>query len=171
MTDIFDKNTETITDAEGQAYPDCLIIDQPDLKSMPQLLGEGILTVLFWGFWFYLWLPLISLLAWGFGVQIFYKQMVALGGFSGFIQHLNVFISGVALVSGAIAVWSLYNLKRYGFYNRRNRLLETDMVQLAATFNMAGQKLSEIQLAKRIVFSFAENDSIKEVDISPVRRP
>ena len=171
MTHIFDKNIETITNAEGQPYPDCLIIDRPDLKSMPLVLGEGILTVLFWGFWFYLWLPLVSLLAWGFGLQIFYKQMVALGGFTGFIQHLNVFLSGVALVSGAIAVWSLYNLKRYGFYNRRNHLLKTDMDQLAATINMPIQKLTEIQQGKHIVFSFAEDDSIKGVDISPVRQP
>jgi len=170
MTYNFADNVEPVTDADGQPYPDCLIIDRPDLKSMPLLQGERILTVIFWGFWFYLWLPLVSLLAWGFGFQIFYKQMIALGGFHGFIQQLSVFTSGVALVSGAIALWSLYNLKRYGSYNRRNRLLETDMAQLAASFNMPSRKLTEIQEAGRIVFSFAEDDAIKDVDLAPVQQ-
>ena len=169
MTYKYNTNVEPVTDADGRPYPDCLIIDQPDLKSRPLILGEGVITIFFWGFWFYLWLPLVSLLAWWLGYQIFYRQMVELGGFSGFIQQLNVFTSGVALVSGAIAIWSFYNLKRYGSYNRRNRFLETDMDQLADTFSIPVKKLPEIQQAKRIVFIFAEDDSIKEVDLPPVQ--
>lgn len=164
----FDKKIQRVTDDNGRPYPDCLIIDQPDLKSRPLILGEGVLTIFFWGFWFYLWLPLVSLLAWWLGYQIFYRQMVELGGFSGFIEQLNIFGSGVALVSGAMAIWSFYNLKRYGSYNRRNRFLETDMDALAETFSIPVQKLPQIQQAKRIVFTFTEDDSIEEVVIPPV---
>jgi len=171
MTYSFNTSVEPITGAGEQPYPDCLIIERPDLKSRPLLLGEGLLTLMFWGFWFYLWLPLISLLAWGFGFRIFYNQMVALGGFSGFFQQLHLFTSGVALVSGVMAIWSLYNLKRYGLYNRRNRPLQTDLDQLAAMLNMPSQQLAVIQQAKRIVFSFTEDNSIKMIDLSPIAGP
>ncbi len=164
----FDKEIEPIMDTAGKPYPDCLIIDRPDLKSRPLLFGEGVLTILFWGFWFYLWLPLVSLMAWIFGFKFLYRQMIELGGFAGFIQQLNIFSSGIALVSGAIAIWSFYNYKRYGSYNRRNKLLKTNTEQLAATLNVSTKRLSEIQQAKRIVFSFTDDDSIDKINLSSV---
>lgn len=171
MSPAYETNTDTVTDGEGNRYPDCLIIDRPDLKSMPLVLGEGALTIIFWGFWFYLWLPLVSLLAWGLGFQILHKHMVALGGFDGVIEQLHVFTSGVALVSGAIALWGFYNYKRYGRYTRRNITLAPDMDKLAAGFNMPTEKLAEVQQAKHLAFSFADDDSITKIDLSPAPLP
>ncbi len=169
MTIHFNKDVDKITDASGQPYPDCLIIDRPDLKSRPLLFGEGVITVVFWGFWFYLWLPLISLLAWIFGFKFLYRHMIELGGFNGFIDQLHIFVSGTALVSGAIAIWGFYNFKRYSSYTRRNKILETDMEQMASTLNVSKDRLLEIQQAKRVVFSFAENNSVTQVDLLPAK--
>jgi hypothetical protein len=82
-------------DGLPENYPDNLIIDRPDLKSRPLIFGEQLLTLIFWGFWFYLWLPFISVLAWAFGFHIFYSHMIALGGFAGFLKQLNVFFGGI----------------------------------------------------------------------------
>jgi len=169
MTIHFDKEIDPITDAAGRPYPDCLIIDRPDLKSRPLFFGEGALTILFWGFWFYLWLPFVSLMAWFFGFKFLYRHMIELGGIAGFIQQLNFFSSGIALVSGAIAIWSFYNYKRYGSYTRRNKLLKTDITKLAATLNVPRKKLSEIQQAKRIVFNFSDDDSVDSIVFSSVQ--
>lgn len=161
-----DLRTEQITDDNGQPYPECLIIDRPDLKGMPLIFGERLLTILFWGFWFYLWLPIVSLMAWWFGFKIFYSQMVNLGGLHGFLKQIHLFTSGIGLTSGVLAVWSFYNLRRYGSYSRRNRLLPTDAKQLAIYLNTAMPKLSQIQQSNRISFSFSEDDLIDKIHLS-----
>ncbi len=162
-----DQDIDCVTAAGESLYPECLIINRPDLKSMPLVLGEGLITLLFWGFWFYLWLPIISLLAWIVGFKVMYRQLILLGGFDGFIRQLNIFTFGVVLVSGAIAAWSFYNLKRYGTYRRRQHVQKTDMHRLAAALNLSNRELVDIQNAKRVVFSFNEDDSIKEIHPLP----
>lgn len=146
-------------------YPDCLIIDRPDLKSRAKLFGEGILTILFWGFWFYLWLPFVSLLAWWMGFQFFYFQMLELGGINGFIDQMHVFTSGISLFSFSIAAWSFYNLRRYGSKKRRSGSPQTDTEQLARTFKISIKMIAKLQKAKHILFSFRENNAIDEVGV------
>ncbi len=160
------------TTADGdllQDYPDDLIINRPDLKSRPLILGEGILTLLFWGFWFYLWLPLISVVAWLLGFRILYSHIMALGGLDEFLVQLNIFSIGIFAASGILALWSFYNLKRYGAYNRRNRIYTTDMHGLAAHLSLSTRELTEIQQAKTLIFSFNEQGDIRAIQ-TPANR-
>ena len=160
------KKSDDICDENGQPYPDCLIINKPNLKNMPLLFGEGILTILFWGVWFYLWLPIISMVAWLLGFSFFYRHMVELGGFSGFIKFLDVFLSGIFFLCGSLYVWSLYNRRRYGTYHRRNIILMTDMNKMADFINITSEKLQKTQMAKRVSFSFSEDNSVNGVRLS-----
>jgi len=146
-----------------QDYPDDLIINRPDLKSRPLILGEGILTLLFWGFWFYLWLPLISVVAWLLGFQILYSHIMALGGLDEFLVQFNIFSIGIFAASGILALWSFYNLKRYGAYNRRNKIYTTDMHGLAAHLSLSAGELTKIQQAKTLHFSFDEEGDIQTI--------
>ena len=171
MKTQLEQKAEDIVDEKGQPYPDCLIINHPNLKNMPLLFGEGILTILFWGAWFYLWLPVVSMLAWWLGFKFFYRHMVELGGFSGFIKFLNVFLSGIFLLCGTLAIWSFYNLKRYGSYRRRNKTMITDMAKLSGDFNISNEKLLRTQTAKRISFSFTEENTIKGIGLSQTGTP
>jgi biofilm PGA synthesis protein PgaD len=141
-------------------YPENLIINRPDLKSRPLILGEQILTLIFWGFWFYLWLPLISIFAWVFGFHILYSHIVALGGFEGFLQQLHVFFGGIFFASGILALWSFYNLKRYGTYNRRTDVLTTDHEALKKSFSLSDDQMHTMRKVKTLTASFAEDGSI-----------
>jgi len=135
-------------------YPDCLIINNPDLKSMPVILGERALTVVFWGLWFYLWLPLLSALAWLFGFHILYSYIVELGGLDGFLHQINMLFSGVVMSSGMLVLWSFYNLKRYGSYNRRTIALKTDDEALMKRFSLTADQLNHMRVAKRVTVFF-----------------
>lgn len=146
-------------------YPDCLIIERPDLKSKSKWVGESVLTLFFWGFWFYLWLPLISLIAWWLGFQFFYYQMLELGGLTGFIDQLHVFASGVGFFSMSISGWSIYNLRKYGSRTRRKGSPGVDKRKLSTTFSLPEDILKRMQKAKLIAFSFRENDSFEEVGL------
>ncbi len=166
MTVQFNMGSELVTDEKGQIYPGCLIIDRPNMKSNSLVVGERIITALFWGFWFYLWLPLFSVLAWLLGIKFFYRQMVELGGFTGFIEQINVFGGGIVLICGAIGSWSYYNYLRFSDSTRRNKILNIDLEKLATSLNVTERQFAEIQQAKRIVFHFGEDDSIVKVTTS-----
>ena len=163
MTKTEYRDKKMAIDDPLQNYPEKLIINRPDLKSMPLIFGERILTLLFWGFWFYLWLPLISVIAWLLGFQILYLHIMELGGLDEFFVQLNIFSIGIFAASGILALWSFYNLKRYGAYNRRNKVYYTDLHGLASHLSITTQDLHRIQQAKILHFSFNEQGDIRAI--------
>ncbi|HEB50383.1 MAG TPA: poly-beta-1,6-N-acetyl-D-glucosamine biosynthesis protein PgaD [Desulfobulbus sp.] len=144
-------------------YPDNLIINRPDLKSKPLILGEQLLTIIFWGFWFYLWLPLISVIAWLLGFRILYTHLMELGGVDNFFAQFDTFSRGVALASGLLACWSFYNLKRYGSYNRRTAVLKTDVARLKKDFSLSDRDWRTLQEARILRLSFDTRGGIVQV--------
>lgn len=164
ISDDHHATREVTTDNLLQGYPEKLIINRPDLKSQTLIFGEEILTIIFWGFWFYLWLPLISLIAWLLGFRFFHTHMVELGGLEGFMNQIDTFTIGIVLASGILATWSFYNLRRYGSYNRRNKILSTDLKKLRDDFSVTSQDFDTIQQAKRISLSFDEQNEINAIE-------
>ena len=160
MTGVQGINKPGQTEDLLRNYPDELIINRPDLKSRPLILGEGILTLIFWGFWFYLWLPAISVIAWLLGFRFLYSQIVTLGGLDEFLVQLNIFSFGIFIASGILASWSFYNLKRYGAYNRRKKFYNSDLQGLASHLSLSVEELADIQRAKTLKFSFNEQGDI-----------
>jgi len=153
------NTSENTPDELLNDYPECLIINDPDLKSMPVVFGEGILTIIFWGLWFYLWLPLISALAWLFGFHMLYSYIVELGGLEGFLKQLDVFCSGIVVSSAVLILWSFYNLKRYGAYNRRTIALQTNDEALMKRFSLTKDQLIHMRKAKRVTVFFVPQKS------------
>jgi biofilm PGA synthesis protein PgaD len=158
------SNKQIIAKDLLQNYPENLIINRPDLKSKPLIFGERILTLIFWGFWFYLWLPLISVVAWLLGFRILYSHIIELGGLDEFLVQINIFSSGIFAASGILALWSFYNLKRYGAYNRRNKVYYTDLHGLASHLSIAATELKTIQQAKTLHFSFNKQGEISTIE-------
>ena len=165
MTYRYDQYPGTLTDENGEPYPGCLIIERPDLKTRSIRLGEQFLTIIFWIFWFYLWNPAVSLLAWWFGFQTFYHQMFELGGMRGFLEQLNTFLLGIFLVSGAMALWSFYNYARYRKYTRRHQTLMTDLPGLAESFQINTEEHASAAAAKRVAIRFDDNNAITRLEI------
>ena len=99
-----------------------LIIETPGLQNLKQRFGHSMFTLAFWLFWFYLWQPVISIVAWAFGVRFFHENMIGLGGLQGFLSLLG----GYALVVGSIALiffgWAAYNNFRFRHRSRRESL-------------------------------------------------
>ncbi|MFL6233087.1 MAG: poly-beta-1,6-N-acetyl-D-glucosamine biosynthesis protein PgaD [Thermoanaerobaculia bacterium] len=71
------------------------------------------LTVLFWGVWLYLVLPLVSLLLWVVGVRFFIRE-IAGGGYEGLRASLVAYSSVLLGLVGLLALWIAWNVTRYG---------------------------------------------------------
>ena len=73
----------------------------------------ALLTVVFWGVWLYLVLPLVSLLLWAFGVRLFIEQ-IRNGGYEGLRAPLIAYSSVLLVLVSLLALWIAWNVVRYG---------------------------------------------------------
>lgn len=99
--------------------PADLIIEDPALQSTGQKVLYGTLTLAFWALWFYLWLPLITLVGWSLGVFQFVDIMVVREGFDALRGVLWIYLIIIAAMGGALIAWALYNRLRFSGRERR----------------------------------------------------
>ena len=97
-----------------------LIIDRPDLQTRQQRLLFGTVTLVGWAIWAYLWLPLVTLLGWFFGVQRFNEVMLVRHGGAKLIAVLGWYGTGAVLLMATLLIWALYNWYRFRGRERRN---------------------------------------------------
>ena len=143
-----------------------LIIDTPHLQSLRQRYGFATLTFIFWIIWLYLWLPLISLFAWVFGMKIFYYHMIELGGYVGLLQLLGwyaVTIAGIALVFG---IWMLINIFRFRGKEKRRPIQHVNDQQVASYFGVDSDYLAPYKSARSVVVHQSPEGQITAIESS-----
>jgi biofilm PGA synthesis protein PgaD len=125
-------------------------IDAPELLTRRQRTLGALITGLMWGAYAYLWLPLVSLLAWGLGLEFAYEAMVRAGGASALRTAL--FWYGVMLVDVVltVSVWSLLNKWRFAGHNRRTAHLGVADETMADYFGVTLEDLARLRKAQRI---------------------
>lgn len=135
-------------------------IDAPELLTRRQRTLGALLTGLMWGAYAYLWLPLVSLLAWGLGFEFAYEVMVEAGGASALRTAL--FWYGVMLVDVVLTVtiWSLLNKWRFAGHNRRTAHPGVADDNMAAYFGVTLDDLARLRAARGI-----------EIEIDALGRP
>ena len=96
------------------------LIERSDLQSPHQRTLYGALTLGFWMFWVYLWVPVLAFLAWVLGVEQAYKYMIDFGGYHDLLRLLGIYGLIIALLGGTLVGWAIYNILRFrGVENRK----------------------------------------------------
>jgi poly-beta-1,6-N-acetyl-D-glucosamine biosynthesis protein PgaD len=96
-----------------------LIITRPERQSTAQRWGFGLLTVLFWGLFGYFIRPLLTMAAWSIGYWRFHDVMIEGHGFNHLLRLLAIYGIIIASISLSLIGWSIYNLIRYGYHEKR----------------------------------------------------
>ena len=78
-------------------------------------------------------------------------------------ERRRVFRVAVVVASALLALWSFYNLKRYGDLHRRTGILVTDPEALKKTFSLSDAQLHFMQQAKHASVAFAPDGRIADV--------
>ena len=131
--------------------------------SHPRPLPTGLLallTVLFWGVWLYLVLPLVSLLLWALGVRFLVEQ-IRLGGYEGLVGSLiNYGVVLLVLVS-LLASWIAWNVVRYGGSSDRRTVKREEVPDwmVRREFRVDESLLSVLR-AERLVRVDFEGDAV-----------
>lgn len=150
---------------------DDLIIERPDLQGWPLVLGSRLITAAMWVLYVYLWLPLLTLLAWAIGIDAAYGQMVTLGGYQ-IAADLWLFFAAVILVMGGLLLgWARINFYRFRGPDRRQLPGRTDSAKMAVDFGLAPDRLSALQTSRRAWLDHHPDSSLRHVEVDPVPRP
>jgi biofilm PGA synthesis protein PgaD len=96
-----------------------LIIERPDLQTSSQRYGNISITVACWMVWLYLFVPLLSLLAWVTGATLVYEVLYMDLGEGLVISRVLSYGKGIAVLTGIYSVWAIYNYVRWSGVERR----------------------------------------------------
>ncbi|MFQ5488183.1 MAG: poly-beta-1,6-N-acetyl-D-glucosamine biosynthesis protein PgaD [Gammaproteobacteria bacterium] len=146
-----------------------LIIDTPSLQSLRQRYAYALITLLFWVLWFYLWIPVISLVAWLLSADVFYREMIRLDGLYGLLDLLGWYGLVIASIAVFYSGWALYNQFRFRGKNRRQEQPEVEPLELADAFNIEPALILPLQEAKRLLIVHDEQGEIRGIKSWKVR--
>lgn len=126
------------------------ILYRPDLQPIGQRTLYSVLTLVAWTVWLYLFVPLLSLLAWWFGVDRFSRYLLTPADRSDLLTLLGY--AGVVVVSAIVIVtWSFYNLKRYGGLDRRKPVPPVSDEDLRQRHGIDAATLAALRQERRLV--------------------
>jgi poly-beta-1,6-N-acetyl-D-glucosamine biosynthesis protein PgaD len=134
------------------------IINRPDLQSFQQKYGQSLITVLFWILFFFFLRPLIGMVGWFFGLQLFTDIMLVKGGYHALLQLLGWYLGVIFVMGALLKCWALYNLFRYGRHEKRLRQpVPVTVAELAQHFQVDPGQLQNWQTARRVILEHDDN--------------
>ncbi len=136
------------------------IIARPELQSRQQRGLYGALTLVFWAFWIYLWLPVLALLAWALGLQQAYKYMIVLDGYREVLRLAGIYSLIILLLGGALVLWAIYNIIRFRGVENRKAALPVTPVEIGRHFGQSPALVADWQTQQRISVTHDDNGSI-----------
>ena len=136
-------------------------------RPLPTVL-LALLTVLFWGVWLYLVLPLVSLLLWAFGVRFLVEQ-IRQGGYEGLLGSLITYGVVLMVLVSLLALWITWNVVRYGGSSDRRTVKRSEVPDwvVRETFRIDASLLSVLRAERLVRVDFKGDDVMLIADAPP----
>jgi biofilm PGA synthesis protein PgaD len=141
------------------------LVERSDLQSPRQRTLYGALTLVFWAFWLYLWLPLLALLAWSLGVEEAYKYMVTLGGYHAVLTLLGIYALIILLLGGTLILWAVYNILRFGGVENRVAAPAVTALEIGREFGQDPEAVARWQTEQRLYVTHDQQGRIERVEV------
>lgn len=144
---------------------EAIVIQRPERQTGAQKALFGAVTVVLWVFWACLWLPLITLGAWAYGIRDALAQLhifdpITDGG------DINIVLI-VAFSSAAIfTAWSMYNYARFVGKQKRRGNSPVGVAETAATIGASTEDATRLQATRRAVVSVSDEGFMTLTDAS-----
>lgn len=147
------------------------VIERPELQSPIQRAMFTGLTATFWFIWIYIWLPFINLVAWAFGIKLWYDEMVVREGLHSLVILGSAYAIVILIMGSALVSWGMYNWARFHGKERRRYAPNVSVADAAKHFKVDAEQLPVWQDAQRMVVHTDENGQITMVDAAPLSLP
>ena len=132
-----------------------IIIQRPDRQSNAQKAVFATVTVFAWLFWAFLWLPLLTLGAWAFGLRNAWLQLHVLNPI-GDGGDINVIPLVAVLCAAVFSSWSGYNHARFAGKQKRRGNKPVDVAETAAAIGASTGDALKMQGKRRSVVSVSQ---------------
>lgn len=139
------------------------LIERSDLQSPHQRTLYGALTLGFWAFWIYLWVPILALLAWLLGFEQAYKYMIVFGGYRDLLRLLGIYALIIVMLGGTLVVWALYNIVRFRGVEKRKAPRAVTPTEIGTHFVKDPLSVARWQGHQRLYVMHDENGNIATV--------
>ncbi len=139
-----------------------IFIHAPALRTPHRRAGDQVLTLVMWGIYAYLWLPLISLIAWFLGIDLFYQEMVINGGFDAFVDLSGWYLLIIVIILVTVGGWSASNYFRFHDKNRRISQPTVSDQEMAEWFGIESDRLGAIRDSDRLRLAFDREGRIED---------
>ncbi len=140
-----------------------LIIENPELQTPQQRYVFAAITFLFWILWFYLWIPIISLLAWLFGAERFYKAMIVHSGLDTLLELLGLYSVVILIMGAVLAGWAWYNQIRFRSREKRRASPVVAAEEMRTFFLLEPAQFDLARDARRLVIEHDEHGRVKDI--------
>jgi biofilm PGA synthesis protein PgaD len=140
------------------------LIERADLQSPRQRTLYGALTLVFWAFFIYLWVPVLALLAWALGVQQAYKYMVVFGGYRAVINLFALYSLIILGLGGGLVLWAVYNILRFRNVEKRTAALPVTPAEIGEHFGQEPASVARWQSEQRLYVTHDETGRIAHVE-------
>jgi len=137
-----------------------LIIERPDLQTLAQRFGSMTLTFVFWLVYLYLWLPLVSALAWFVEGGLFYEHMIVERGYVAVGRVIGAYLTVIAVTSGVFIAWARLNQFRFRGVERRSHVESITAFELSQTFGVPPRIVMAWQRDRSITVHFDDDGRI-----------
>lgn len=141
-----------------------LILNMPDLVARHTKIGSSIFTVVFWAIFVYLWMPLITVVAWMFGFYRTYSEAIYTQEVSTF-QHLALVYGLIILaLGGSLLAWALQEYLRFRNVNRRREPVIVELAELAHYTKLEEHHIATWQNTRRLIAHHTPHGSVLHID-------
>ena len=134
---------------------EAIMIQRPERQSSVQKAMFGVVTIVAWLFWAFLWLPLITLGAWAFGVRSAWLQLYVLEP-SHKEGDLSVVLIAAIICAMVFSAWAGYNRARFAGKQKRRGNSPVGVEATAREIGASTEDAVIIQAHRRAVVSVNE---------------
>lgn len=125
---------------------------------------DAVMTTLLWILYAYLWLPLVSFIAWFMGIDFAYERVIKAGGPEELILLLLWFVIAFLLVLLIVVVWSSFQFRQHhGDKDRRNRTVDLDPDDEREHWGLDQTTLDRLKSSQVVTVSLEGSTAISEV--------
>ena len=128
-----------------------LIVQRADLQTAAQRWGYRSLTLICWAFWVYLFLPLISVVAWAAGLTWAYVLLIQGLELVELWALLKSYGSGIGTLGGVYLVWAVTSYLRFRRVERRQLAPSIADDLMASSHRLTRPELVQLRSAGRQV--------------------
>jgi len=141
-----------------------LILNMPDLVAKHTKIGSSVVTAVCWMLFVYLWMPLITLVAWFISADHAYDEIQIAHEITN-LERLTVIYGLIILaLGGTLLLWALKEYLRFRNVNRRRDPIAVESDELAVYTNLHTDHITSWQQTRRMVAHHADDGSIMRIE-------